>query len=76
MDNHTIPDPAGFKSYIVYQKIDCKLKRNKDLIFHYFKDNMGMFSPFKSIKYKQNQVSWKYPIPNKMEDDLIKSVCK
>ena len=75
LDDYKNNDRDGVKSVILYQKFDCKRRRNKTLIIHFYGENMGRGDVINTVKDKETEVEWNYPIPNTMGDDLLNKVC-
>ena len=68
------PSVSGSLSAKVYKEVDCKLFRFKTLSYSFHKEPMGGGTGEVQKPVKKHQ-GWKYPTPNSVYEDVLKSVC-
>ena len=67
------PDKYGHLSSKSYKQGDCKLFRHKSLSFSFHKEPMGGGRP--STSFNTPDKEWRYPPPNSVNEEILKSVC-
>ena len=66
------PTKKGHLSAKVYREIDCKVFRNKNLTYIYYKQLSG---EGESESYSPDKPEWHYPPPDSVLENLLNKVC-
>ena len=72
LSDYMKPLSAGFKSSKAYSMGDCELYRLKDLSYAFYNNQMGKGA----LETSNRESDWIYPIPNSIDDNILKSVCE
>ena len=72
LNDYLKPLSAGFKSSKTYMMGDCEMYRVKSLSSTFYTGQMGKGD----LRTVNNEQKWIYPIPNSIDDAILKSVCE
>ena len=72
LSDYLKPDQFGDLSAKVYKEGDCKLFRFKTLSYHFHKEPMGGGTGDVQESVKKG---WKYPVPDSVNEIILKEVC-
>ena len=72
LNDYLKPLKYGVLSDKIYQQGDCKLFRYKSLSYSFHKEPMGRGT---GDNYSPKNPEWKYPSPNSVNENILKSVC-